>query len=117
MTIALAAAAASVTASKPRRRGVRRYIRIPQVVRRQMPPCGFEARERGNETDTTSSAEQMKPRAVPENSQWKLMTVSKAAATAGLVRLSMSYANRESDKPLVYSASFGSTSGIVAWNV
>ena len=56
----------------------------------------------------------MNPTDVPAKSQWKLMTLSNPAARIGLIRLSMSYASRESDKARVYSRSFGSTSGMVA---
>ena len=44
----------------------------------------------GSVVANTKSAEQAKPIAVPENSQWKFITVSRAAASIGLVRLSMS---------------------------
>lgn len=71
--------------------GVCKYMRMPRVVRRQTP--SFEPsvlRAIGRLTDATSKAEARKPTEVPPNSQWKLITVNKAAASAGLSRLSRS---------------------------
>ena len=56
-----------------------------------MPSLGFPlGLAFGSTVVTTISAEAIKPIAVPENSQWKLITVSNAEARIGLVRLSMS---------------------------
>jgi hypothetical protein len=44
------------------------------------------------------------------------MKARSTAASTGLATLSRSAARRESDRALVYSASSGSRSGIIAWN-
>jgi hypothetical protein len=44
----------------------------------------------GSVTETTRAAEARNPTAVPANGLWKLMTVSSAAASIGLMTLSRS---------------------------
>ena len=62
---------------------------MPRVVRSQMPrgAVGFGL---GRRTVRTSAAESRKPRTVPPKRLWKLITVSSAAASIGLIRLSRS---------------------------
>ena len=55
-----------------------------------MPPACGARFGCGTTTDTTSAAEARKPMTVPPNSQWKPITLSNAAASMGLTRLSMS---------------------------
>ena len=89
ITIAPAAATPRFSASKPRRRGVARYSRMPRVVRLQILRATAGA-GLGNVTDTTSAAEARKPITVPPNSAGKLTSVSKAAASMGEIRFSKS---------------------------
>jgi hypothetical protein len=55
-----------------------------------MPPVCTAGVGCGSRTDRTSAAEARKPITVPPKSQWKPITVSNAAASVGLRRLSRS---------------------------